>query len=41
MVDLYIPEKTGDCEFIEGDSIEEKVDAFAARIAAIVQSAGV
>ncbi len=41
VVDLYIPEKTGECEFIQGESIEEKANAFAARIAAVVQRAGV
>ena len=39
IVDLAIPEKTTECEFIEGDSIDEKVDAFAKRLASIVQSA--
>ncbi len=39
VVDLYIPLKKTECEFIEGDSIGEKIDAFAKRLATIVQSA--
>lgn len=39
IVDLAIPEKTTACEFIEGDSIDEKIETFAKRLAAIVQSA--
>ncbi|MCA9028146.1 MAG: electron transfer flavoprotein subunit beta/FixA family protein [Planctomycetaceae bacterium] len=39
VVDLYLPEKKSDCDFIEGDSIDEKIDEFAKRLASIVQSA--
>ena len=37
VVELYIPEKQVNCEFVEGDSLEEKIDAFADRIAQAVK----
>ncbi len=39
VIDLFIPEKKTDCEFIEGDSLDDKIDEFAKRLAGIVQSA--
>lgn len=39
-VDLAIPVKDTKCEFIEGDSIEEKIDSLAEKIVAIVRAAG-
>ena len=38
VVDLFIPERDTSCEFVSGDSIEEKVDDFAKRIVEIVRS---
>jgi electron transfer flavoprotein beta subunit len=38
VVDLFIPERDSTCEFVTGDSIDEKVDAFAQRIVDIVRS---
>jgi electron transfer flavoprotein beta subunit len=38
VVDLFIPERDTSCEFVDGDSIEEKVDEFAKRIVEIVRS---
>ncbi len=35
---LAIPEEKSDCEFIEGDSIEEKIETLADKIAAIARS---
>ena len=36
---LSIPESKSDCEFIEGDNIEEKIEKLAGKIAAITRSA--
>lgn len=36
---LSIPESKGDCEFIDGDTIEEKIEILAGKIAAIARSA--
>lgn len=38
VTELYRPTKEIECEFMEGDSVEERVDAFAQRIAAVVNS---
>ncbi len=38
VVDLFIPERDTTCEFVGGDSIDEKVDEFAKRIVEIVRS---
>ncbi len=38
--ELYVPTKEMDCEFIEGDSIDDKVDAFARRINDVAASVG-
>ena len=38
VVDLYVPTKEVHCEFIEGDSLEERVDTFAAKINEVVAS---
>ena len=35
LVELYVPEKEARCELVEGDSLEQKVDAFARRVAEI------
>jgi electron transfer flavoprotein beta subunit len=40
VVELSIPEKDVVCEFVEGDSVEEKVDAFAQRIADVMSGLG-
>jgi electron transfer flavoprotein beta subunit len=40
VVELSIPEKDVVCEFVEGDSVEEKVDAFAKRIADVMSALG-
>jgi electron transfer flavoprotein beta subunit len=40
VVELSIPEKEVECEFVEGDSLEEKVDAFATRIADVMSALG-
>ncbi|MGE0375433.1 MAG: electron transfer flavoprotein subunit beta/FixA family protein [Planctomycetaceae bacterium] len=39
VVDLFIPEKSSECEFIDGETLDDKLDKLAARIAAIVQRA--
>lgn len=39
-VNLAIPVKDTQCEFIEGDSIEDKIDTLANKILAIVRAAG-
>ena len=38
VVELTIPEKHVTCEFVEGDSLDEKVEAFATRIAAVMSA---
>jgi electron transfer flavoprotein beta subunit len=38
VVELSIPVKEVTCEFVEGDSLQEKVDAFARRIANVMSS---
>jgi len=38
VVDLFIPQKDTTCEFIEGDSIDERIDAFARRVAEIISN---
>jgi electron transfer flavoprotein beta subunit len=38
VADLFVPEKETRCEFIEGDTIEEKVDAFAQRISEVLRA---
>jgi electron transfer flavoprotein beta subunit len=40
VVELTIPEKDVVCEFVEGDSVEEKVDAFARKIADVMGALG-
>jgi electron transfer flavoprotein beta subunit len=40
VVELSIPEKDVVCEFVEGDSVDEKVDAFARRIADVMSALG-
>jgi electron transfer flavoprotein beta subunit len=40
VVELTIPEKQVTCELVEGDSLEEKVDAFARRIADVMSGLG-
>ena len=39
VVDLFVPEKNIQCEFVEGDSLDEKVGQLAAKIQTIVASA--
>ena len=38
VVDLFIPEKENRCEFITGDTLDERLDAFAERIVAVTSS---
>jgi hypothetical protein len=38
VVDLAIPEKETRCEFITGDSLDERLNAFAERIVAVTSS---
>lgn len=38
VVELYIPEETSSCEFITGDSLDDRIRELAQRIANIVQS---
>ena len=40
VVDLYVPKKAVRCEFFEGDSLEEKVAAFARKVAEVVNAVG-
>jgi electron transfer flavoprotein beta subunit len=40
VIELWIPEKDVVCEFVEGDSVEEKVDAFARKIADVMSALG-
>lgn len=40
VVDLLVPTKEVRCEFVEGDSLEEKVEAFARQVANVVESVG-
>ncbi len=40
VVELSVPEKHVTCEFVEGDSLDEKVDAFARRIAVVMSGLG-
>lgn len=40
VVELSIPARDVVCEFVQGDSVEEKVDAFAARIANLMSARG-
>ena len=38
VVDLFIPKKETSCEFITGDTLDERLDAFAERIVAVTSS---
>jgi electron transfer flavoprotein beta subunit len=40
IVELYVPKKDVRCEFVEGDSLEEKVGAFARKVAEVVNAVG-
>lgn len=40
VAELSIPEREVACEFVEGDNLDEKVDAFARRIAEVMDSVG-
>ncbi|HVR30013.1 MAG TPA: electron transfer flavoprotein subunit beta/FixA family protein, partial [Thermoanaerobaculia bacterium] len=40
VVDLYVPKKDVRCEFVEGDSLEDKVGAFARKVAEVVNAVG-
>jgi electron transfer flavoprotein alpha/beta subunit len=40
VVELSIPSKDINCEFVEGDSLEEKIDAFARRIGDVMSGLG-
>jgi hypothetical protein len=39
IVDLFIPERDTTCEFISGDSIDDKLQEFAQRVVDVVRSA--
>ena len=38
IVDLSIPRKEGACEFVTGNTLEERIDAFAGRVLDVVRS---
>ena len=38
VAELFIPRKESQCEFIEGDTLEAKIDAFAERISSIIRA---
>ena len=38
VAELFIPRKESQCEFIEGDTLEAKIDAFAERIGSIIRA---
>jgi electron transfer flavoprotein beta subunit len=40
VVELYVPKKDVKCEFVEGDSLEDKVAAFARKVAEVVNAVG-
>jgi electron transfer flavoprotein alpha/beta subunit len=40
VVELSVPEKHVACEFVEGDSLDQKVDAFARKIADVMGAVG-
>jgi electron transfer flavoprotein beta subunit len=40
IAELYVPKKDVKCEFVEGDTLEDKVAAFARKIAAVVNAVG-
>lgn len=39
LVELFVPEKEVRCEMVEGDSLDEKIDAFARRVAEAMDAA--
>ena len=38
VAELFIPEKEARCDFVSGDTLDEKVDAFARRIVEVTRS---
>lgn len=38
VAELFVPSKETQCEFVSGDTLEAKVDAFAERVAAVIRS---
>jgi electron transfer flavoprotein alpha/beta subunit len=40
VVELSVPEKHVTCEFVEGDNLDEKVDAFARKIVDVISGLG-
>jgi electron transfer flavoprotein beta subunit len=40
VAELFVPTRDIQCEFVEGDTVEEKVGAFAEKVAAVVNSVG-
>lgn len=40
VLELFVPEKAGGCEFIAADTIEQRIDQFAQKLAAVLRSAG-
>ena len=40
VVELYVPKKDVKCEFVEGESLEDKVAAFARKVAEVVNAVG-
>ncbi|HLM58515.1 MAG TPA: hypothetical protein VK422_20600 [Pyrinomonadaceae bacterium] len=38
VAELFIPQKDARCEFVEGDTLEEKVEAFARRVLAVTRA---
>lgn len=39
VIDLALPERKAECEFVQGDSLEERVEAFARKIAEVIGAA--
>jgi electron transfer flavoprotein alpha/beta subunit len=40
VVDLFVPTKDIECEFVEGDDLDQRVGAFAEKIAAVAGAVG-
>jgi electron transfer flavoprotein alpha/beta subunit len=38
VAELFIPQKETQCDFISGETLEEKIDQFAARVSQIIRS---
>ena len=38
VVDLYVPQKETECEFVQGDTLDDRVSVFAQRIASVINA---